>query len=64
MALKANRSTTYTKTEVDSNLALKQNKLSFPSNEGSNGWGIIADSTSTVLRIVGAQPIRTFDDWI
>ena len=29
-------------------------------NEGSNGWGVIADSTNTVKGIVGAQPIRTF----
>jgi hypothetical protein len=57
--LKANQSTTYTKTEVDSNLAFKH-KLLFPSNEGSNGWGVIADSTNTARRIVGAQPIRTF----
>ena len=57
---KANQSTTYTKTDVDNGLALKQNELSFPSNEGSNVWGVIAASTNTVRRIVGAQPIRTF----
>ena len=60
LVLKANQSTTYTKTEVDNSLALRQNKLSFPSNEGSNGWGVIADATNTVRRLVGAQPIRTF----
>ena len=41
-------------------LALKQNKSSFPSNEGSHGWGVIENSTDTVRRIVGAQPIRTY----
>ena len=56
---KANQATTYTKTEVDSNVALKHNKLSFHSNEGANGWGVIAGSTNAVRRIVGAQPIRT-----
>ena len=39
---------------------MKRNEWLFPSNEGSNGWGVIADSTNTVRRIVGAQPIRTF----
>ena len=46
LVLKANQATTYTKTEVDSNLALKHNELIFPSNEGSNGWGAIADATN------------------
>ena len=58
--LKANQATTYAKTEVDSNLAFKQNTLLFPSNEGSNGWEVIAVSTNTVRRIVGARPIQTF----
>ena len=54
---KANQSTTYTTTEV---VALAQNESLFPSNEGSNRWGVIAASTKTVRRIVGAQPIRSF----
>ena len=58
--LKANQSATYTKTEFDSNLASKRNNLLFPPNEGSNGWGAIADATNIVRRLVGAQPIRTF----
>ena len=56
---KANQATTYTKNEVDSNVALRQNRSIFPSSEGSNGWGAIADATSTVRRLVGAQPVRT-----
>ena len=59
--LKANQATTYTKTEVDSNLTLKQNKVIFPSSEGSTGWGVIVGSTNTVRRLVGAQPVRTFE---
>ena len=58
--LKANQSTTYTNIEVDSNLAFKHNKLLFPSNERFNGWGVIADSTNAVRRLVGAQPVRAF----
>ena len=60
LVLKANQSTTDTKTEFDSNSALKHNQLIFPSSEGSNGWGAIADATNIVRRRVGAQPIRTF----
>ena len=61
LVLKANPATTYTKTEADNSLALTQNRLSFPSNAGSTGWGAIANATNTA-RLVGAQPIRTFID--
>ena len=60
--LQANQATTYKKTEVDSNLALKRDKLTFPSSEGFTGWGAIADATSIVRRLVGAPPVRTFID--
>ena len=60
LVLRANQATTYTKTEVDNSSALKQHKLLLPSNEGSNGWGVLENSTNTVGRIVGAQPIRAF----
>ena len=60
LVLKAKQATTYTKTEVDNTLALKQIRSIFPSSEGSNGWGVIAGSTNTVRRLVGAQPVRTF----
>ena len=58
--LRANQATAYTNTEVDSNLALKPDKLRFPSSEGSNGWGAIADATNIVRRLVGAPLGRTF----
>ena len=60
LVLKASQATTYTKAAVDSNLASKQNKLTFPSTEGSNRWGSIADATNIVRRLVGAQPTRAF----
>ena len=37
---KTDKATTYTKTEVDNGLALKQHKLTFPSSEGANTWGL------------------------
>ena len=47
--LNANRATT-----------IYKNKSIFPSNDGSNGWGAIADATNIVRRLVG-EPLS---NWI